>query len=202
MYHDSGTHIVRKPMGFFAVAAMGISAVLVTAILSATGVAMYGLRVVDKKSGNLLELVQEAAKSFPEIRAALPPALADALDDARAPEYRDSLRISAKLSDETDRWGYHRASVEVENTGDQTVSLLSMRLIGLDGDGDPAQERSVYAATPLQIENDWRGPLLPRETRRLVVRGFFAEGVASVVPEITDVRVWERHAAPAVEPKS
>ncbi|RIK62512.1 MAG: hypothetical protein DCC65_17255 [Planctomycetota bacterium] len=202
MFHDSGAHVVKKPMGFLAVSALGFSAVLVTALVSVTGLAVYGIRVVDKKTGNLMELVQETAKTLPEIRAALPPALADALDDVRVPEYRDSLLVSTKLSEGTDRWGYHKATVEVENTGDQTVSLLSMRLVGLDGDGDPSAEYNVWAATPLQIEDEWRGPLLPRETRRFVIRGFPEKSVTQVVPEITEVRLWNAAKTEGAESKS
>lgn len=191
MFNHTDGHIVKKPIGFFAALALGLSAVLVTTIFSATGIAMYGLRVVDRKTGSLLEMVQETARAMPEIRAALPPALADAIEDVRAPEYREALRVDTELSKDSDAGGYQRATIEIENTGDKTISLLSMRLVGLDDHGRPAQERQVWAATPMQIDRDWRGPLLPHETRRLVIRGFCDKSVARVIPEITEVRVWQ-----------
>lgn len=191
MFNHSDGHIVKKPLGFFAASALGLSAVLVTTIFSATGIALYGLRVVDKKTGNLIELVQEAARTIPELREALPPALADAIEDVRAPEYRDSLRVSAGLSAAAEPRGWRNATIEIENKGSRTISLMSMRIVGLDQDGAPTQERQVWAATPLQIDGDWRGPLLPQETRRLVVRGFSDKNVSRIVPEITEVRVWD-----------
>lgn len=194
-------------MGFMSVAALGLSSVLVTAIVCGTGITMYGLRVLDQKSDNLVDLVHEAAKSLPEIRAALPPALADAIDDVRAPEYRDELAISTDLGEKQDRWGYRRATVKVENRGDKTVSLLSMRIVGLDKTGEPASEANVWAATPIQIEDDWRGPLLPRETRRVVVRAFCGDEVRTIEPEITEIRTWvpgtqEEHAVGTKMPQS
>lgn len=191
MFHsDPTTQVIRKPMGFLSVAALGFSSVLVTAIVCVTGITMYGLRVLDTKSENLVDLVREATESLPELRAALPPALSDALDDVRTPEYREELAISADLGKKIDRWGYRRATLKVENKGDKTVSLLSMRLVGLDNDGEPTSETSVWAATPIQVEDEWRGPLLPRETRRVVVRTFCGDEVRTIEPEITELRTW------------
>ena len=196
MFNDPSTPVVRKPMGFLAVTALGLSSVLVTAIVCVSGVAVYGIRLLDKKSTNLVDLVQQAAQSLPEIRAALPPVLADAIDDVRAPEYRDELRICTGIGETTDRWGYRRATVSVENTGDKTVSMLSLRLVGLDGDGNAATESAVWAATPLQLDDEWRGPLLPRETRRMVIRTFCGKEVKSIEPEISEIRTWVPETAP------
>lgn len=182
---------MKKPHSFLAVAAFGVCAVLMTAIVSGVGLAAYGLRVVDKKSDGIVGLIEQTARSLPEIRAALPPALADTLDDVRQPDYRDSLQVTVKESAKSDRWGGRKIGVVVENHGDRMISLLSMRIVGTDEDGTPVTERSIWAASPIQIDNDWRGPLMPHETRRLVVYCRDAEQATKYSSEITEVRVWQ-----------
>lgn len=191
-FMDSNGYVVKKPLGFFSIAAIGLSSILVTTILCVSGIAVYGIRTIDRKTTTLQEFVAEMVKVAPQIRAALPPVLADAISDVRTPEYREALRVTAKVAEDRDRRGYARAIVSVENTGTETVSLLSMRLVGLDEAGSPAREQELWAATPLQIENEWRGPLLPNETRRIVVYGFADKDITGVSPEITDLRVWRR----------
>ena len=191
MYHDNGTTVVRKRMSFLSVLVLSVTAIIVTIILSASGIAIYGLGILDAKTDSLTGLVGEAVRSLPEIRKALPPALSDAINDERRPGYRDQLDVSVRLVG-ADRNGYRRTVVEVTNRGDELVSLLSMRVVGLDGDGDPVFERNTLVATPIQIDDDWRGPLLPHETRRFSIRHSSRRyGVpVEVTYEITDVRVW------------
>ncbi len=191
MFNDSGATVVRKPYSFLAVAAFGLSGVLITAIVCASAIGLYGLRVVDRKADGLIGLVGDAAGKLPELRAALPPALFDAIDDVRSPEYVQSLKVTSSLAPTQDRWGRRRVAIEVENHGEQVVSLLSMRVLGLDEDGDAVDERNVWAATPIQLEDDWRGPILPGETRRLLAWCDDHSKIAGVAHEITEVRVWD-----------
>lgn len=188
MYDNSGTTVVRKRMSFLAALAIGLTAIVVTAIVSASGIAVYGLWVVDKKSDSLIGLVEQAVKGLPELQKALPPALADAIDDERRPGYLKDLEVSVRSA--SPRTGRGRAVVTVTNHGDEVVSLLSMRIVGLDEEGDPIEERNTWAATPLQIEDEWRGPLLPHETRRFPVRWWGRGEVVELTHEITDIRVW------------
>jgi hypothetical protein len=204
MFSDSGTTVVRKPYSFLAVTALGISAVLVTAIVSGVGLGAYALRIVEKKSDSLVGLVEQTVRSLPEIRASLPPALADTLDDVRQPEYREALHITVKEGAKSDRHGGRRIGIVVENTGDKMISLLSMRLVGSDADGAPVLEKNIWAASPIQIDNDWRGPLMPHETRRLVVYCHDADRAASYSSEVTEVRVWQgdKKSGPQTKPAS
>lgn len=190
MYPDGGTMVVRKRLSFLSVAFICLTAIIVTTVVTASGVAVYGIRMLDAKTETLVGLVREAAGSLPEFRESLPPALADTLDDVRRPDYVKELDISVRLAG-IDRRGRARAVVEVANRGDEVVSLLSMRVVGLDDEGDPLIERNTWAATPLQIDDDWRGPILPNETRRFPVR--FCRGneeVVGLTHEITDIRLW------------
>ncbi|HWL94954.1 MAG TPA: hypothetical protein VNT79_15650 [Phycisphaerae bacterium] len=202
MYHENGTTVVNKRMSFLAITVISLSMILITAIVSVTGLAVYGLRVLDHKSDSLVSLVGEAARALPEIRAALPPALADAINDVREPGYLKNVEIAARVI-EGSRSGGKRIVVEVQNNGDEIVSLLSMRIIGLDSENAPLFERSEWAATPIQIEDDWRGPLLPRETRRFPVHCYYRDSfdeLEKVACEVTDVRVWRGAPKQADEP--
>lgn len=193
MYHDSGTTVVNKRMSFLSVTILSVSAVLITTILSASGIAVYGMRVIDRKCDSLTMLVGETVRQLPEFRKALPPALADAIDDIRRPDYLTKVEVITKLGRSTEsRCGrVGNAIVEVTNNGDEVISLLSMRLVGVDEDGAPIMEHNTWAATPIQVEDEWRGPLLPHETRRIPVRFFANDDIKTISHEITDIRVWK-----------
>lgn len=193
MYHEPGTTIVQKRMSFFSVIALCISLVLITVIVSASGLAIYGLRIVDRKADSLAMLVGDTVKSLPEFQKALPPALADAIDDVRRPDYLSQLDVKSRLiKSEKARYGhYQRAVVEVTNQGDDVVSLLSLRIVGADADGETVMERCTWAATPIQVEDEWRGPLLPHETRKIPVRFYSSESIDTVSHEVTDIRTWK-----------
>ena len=188
--HDPGTTVVHKRMSFFSVLAVGVTTVVVTVIACASGLAVFGLRLADRKSDSVIGLVQQVTGNLPELQHTLPPALADALNDERRPVYADELKVAVRLSKRESRGRLSPAIVEVENKGDQIVSLLSMRVVSVDEGGDATQERSVWVSTPLQVGNHWRGPLLPHETRRLLVWGFDRSQIAQLTHEITDLRIW------------
>jgi len=196
MFHENGTTVVHKRMSFLSIAIVSLSAIIVVTVLSASGIAIYGLRLVDKKTDGLIGLLTESAKVLPELREALPPALTDAIDDERRPGYREHLRVLVRLTDDEQYRRRARAIVSVENTGDEIVSLLSMRLVALDEDGEPIGERATWAATPLQVENEWRGPILPGEIRRFTVWCCSADDAATISHEITDIRVWMGKSGP------
>ncbi|MEK6643751.1 MAG: hypothetical protein AABZ08_07560 [Planctomycetota bacterium] len=189
MFSDTPPPVVQKRMSFLSVSAICATAVIITTIVSGAGLGVYGLRFIDRKSDSLVGLMGQISEHLPEFRDSLPPAILDAMDDERRPEYRDNLRISVKLV-ESDESRHGRTVVEIENKGDQTVSLLTMRIVGLDKNGDPVLERKTWAASPMQLDGDWRGPLLPKETRRFSIRHYDNDDVVTMTHEITDLRVW------------
>lgn len=190
MFSDNPPQIINKRMSFPSVLIVCVTSIVITAVVSTAGVGVYGLRIVDRKSDGLVSFLGQLTDKLPQLRDALPPALQDAMDDERRPDYRANLRVSVTLVGEADRRHRRRAAVEVENKGDETISLLTMRIVALDKDGNPVGERQTWAVSPLQMDGDWRGPLLPHETRRFSVKGFDVEDAASVSHEITDLRVW------------
>lgn len=200
MYQEAGTTVVRKRMGFLSVLVVGATAIIVTTVISASFIGVYSLKIFDRKADGFAGFAKETLASLPEVRAALPPVLSDAIEDERRPDYLEQLDVSVRLvggkvSGNTCHRGKGRAVVEVTNRGDAVVSLLSMRLVGFDSEGDAIFERNTWAATPLQIEEDWRGPLLPHETRRFPVIYRGPDSVTKMTPEITDIRIWKGNKA-------
>ncbi len=53
MFHEQGTTVVRKRLGFLSVSVLCLTAVIVTTLLTAGGIAVYGLNVVDKPDENI-----------------------------------------------------------------------------------------------------------------------------------------------------
>lgn len=190
MFQDVGTTVVRKRLSFLSVTVISLTAIIVTTVVSASGLAIYALKIADGKTDSLVGLVGEAVQSLPEFCKGLPPALADAINDRRKPGYRDQLDVSVRLGREGRNRRGRVIIVEVVNRGEETVSLLSMRLVGLDGDGDPVFEKNTWVATPLQIDDDWRGPLLPHETRQIPLFCYGTGDSQEVRAEITDIRIW------------
>ncbi len=188
-HYEGGTTVVQKRMSFISVTVMCVSGVLITVIACASGLAIYGLRIVDRKTDSAFGLIHEAVRQLPELQKSLPPALADAINDERRPDYIEQLDVNVRIM-KTDSRGLGQAVVEVVNKGDEVVSLLSLRVLGMNEDGDPIVEENSWAATPLQMDRDWRGPIMPNETRRFPVRFYCREKLDSAKYEITEVRVW------------
>jgi hypothetical protein len=190
MFHEAPPQIIQKRMSFFSVLALSVTAFLITVVVSAAGIGIYSLRIVDRKADGLVGLVGEVAKNLPDLRDALPPALIDAMDDERRPDYLKQMAIQVRLVEDEDRPSRRRIIVEVENKGDEVVSMMTLRLIGMDKNGDPVTEHRTWVASPLQLDGDWRGPLLPHETRRFSIRCYDGDRLASMSHETTDIRLW------------
>ena len=47
-----------------------------------------------------------------------------------------------------------------DNTGDETVSMVAVRVAVLNEDGVPACEWTEVVATPSAVEGPWREPIL------------------------------------------
>ena len=174
-------------LGMFFVGGLGIA--------SATAVVMYTMHIVDQKAGSLIRFADNTVEGLPELLKSLPPSLADMLKDKRSPEYAHKIDVNVKLIDDVAN-GTIRPVLTVKNTGDEVVSMLALRVAAVDADGNPRNDWTEVVATPLQIDNDWRGPLMPGATRHVVLsarRPLANESEKLVaVSEISDVRVWSR----------
>ena len=185
--------VVVKKGGFFSALAYGVFGTLIAAVICGSGLGLYGLNIADRKSSEAITLGQALLGSIPDIQQSLPPILADLLNDQRDLSYRGELAISARIVGDEDR---SRLVIEVANKGSKAVTLMSMRVTLDDKDGVPLRDLTTYVATPIAVEDEWRGPLLPDSTRRYSYRLRTMPADASI--EITELRVWnppeEEHA--------
>jgi len=188
-------YITYRKHTFLSSAAMGFSAVIVTITVCCTAVLLYTVHLAGEKSERLVVLAERAVRGLPELAESLPPVLSDMLDDHRQPDYAGKLTISAKVSPYPGRHGLARTAIEITNNGQEVVSLLSLRIILLDQNGQLVCESQAWAATPLATDGEWRGPIMPGSRRYFVARCMgmndddSAEGLHAEV-EITELRVW------------
>ena len=180
-----------KRMSVFTAIALGLSAVAITCIVSGSVIILYGMRIVDKKSDTLVGAARVLVEELPALRAALPPALADAVNDERRPDYRDCLKIEVGVKSDPTRPDRAETSISVGNEGDQVISMLALRVVVLDENSRPMSATTEYVATPLAIDNDWRGPLMPGSKRRFGRTVHCARPVGSVEYEVTELRLWK-----------
>jgi len=191
--------VTYKRHTFLSSLAMGLSAIVITIVISCTVLIIYGIHFAGDRSDRLISLVGDTIEDLPDLREALPPALADVLDDRRDPGYVDELDISAVTALTPDRHNAVRTRIEVENKGDEIVSLLSLRIVIFGQDGRILSESNEWAATPIAADDEWRGPLMPGSHRYFVSHSrslpvFLGDDLRTEV-EVTDVRVWNRSAA-------
>ncbi len=189
------SHVTVRKHSFLSSTAFGLSAIVITVIVSATVVLLYAVHLASDKSERIITLAQSAVRSLPEFQQALPPALADMLNDRRQPDYAGQLAITAKVTAQPGSNGRSRTAIEIVNNGNQVVSLLSLRVVLLDEHDELLCESQEWAATPVAVENDWRGPLMPGSKRRFVCSRScpYDVGPLDVIKpeiEITELRVW------------
>ncbi len=190
---SSSPTVIVKKAGVLSSFVRGLFGLLMVCVLCAAGLGWRAMSMLDSKSSELLEMGQSLTTVLPQWRSALP-VVAECLDDHRAPEYREQLSATVRMSADR-RSGTPRAVIEVTNQGTETVTLLAARIVALDSDGTPRGERTTYVATPVTLDdNDWRGPLLPGSTRKFAVPlGYdLQNGNLTGSIEITDVRIWNK----------
>jgi hypothetical protein len=194
--------VIVKKTGFFSALAKGFFSLLTVAVVCGAGLGFYGMRIFEKNSDRVFDGAMDVLKNLPEWqkwRATLPPVLADVLDDHRDVAYRQKLDIQVRAlepSREGDatsrRQNTPRIVIEVDNQGDQVVTMLAMRIALLDEDGVPVDSFTSYVATPIAA-SDWdrqlRGPILPGSQRVAAHwRPDAWEGL-KVQTEVVDLRV-------------
>jgi hypothetical protein len=67
--------------------------------------------------------------------------------------------------------------------------VLALRVLSLDDESRPLKDWTVYGATPLALEDEWRGPLFPGHTRRIPV--YMDAAAASLEVDIAELRLWD-----------
>jgi hypothetical protein len=191
--------VVRKG-GFLTALFHGLFGLLTVIVVCGTGLGIYGLHVVDGKTGDLLTLANGVVTDFPEWLQNLPPLLAETLDDRRAPDYMAQVDVSVETVAVPGDRNRELTIVEVENKGSQTITVLALTVVLEDEDGIPLRECRTYAATPIAVNDDeWRGPLLPERTRRFVVCRHGHDRDLHPRIDVAELRVWNGPQAPGVD---
>lgn len=185
---NSMPSVIVNKGGFFTSLVKGVFTLLTTIVICASGVGVYTLHLVNSKFSDIKQIGQSVVEGMPKWRQSLPPALADAINDRRAGEYQSELGVSVTLVD-TKRRDRQRAVIEVKNNGNETVSLLALNIRLEDVNGVPVRTFVTYGATPLAIDDEWRGPLLPGATRKFVHDVAVGDYDLQATAEIADVRV-------------
>lgn len=182
--------VIVKKGGFLSACVYSVFGFLTTCVVCGSGLGVYWMNIADRHLGQIVQAGGDVLKSLPQWRENLPPALSDAVDDRRAPEYRQELQIKTRLANSADRHGRRRAVVEITNTGAEVVSVLALNVRVQDDDGIPVGRFIAYAATPLTIDADqWPGAILPG-SKREIVRWVDGAGEAEAVSvEVTELRV-------------
>jgi hypothetical protein len=186
--------ITYKKHTFLSSLVMGLSAITITILICCTVLIIYGSMFVGDRSEKLISLLGDSIGGLPELREALPPALADVLDDRRQPDYAAELDILASMIQTSDPNKMMLTKIEIFNKGSEVISLLCLRLVVFGPNDEILIESNEWAATPIAAEQSWRGPLMPGSHRY-----FLSSHRALPVPpgdklktkiEITDLRIW------------
>lgn len=187
--------IVVKRFPFFSTIVLGISAFLITCVISGTVLLVYGIHVASDKTEDLFSLAEKTVQTLPDLHKALPPVVADVLNDRREPDYIRQLDIQARLEAVPGSPENVRLAFEVDNKGQEMVTLLALRVTVLTAQNQVAYETTHYAVTPVTADHEWKGPLLPGSHRRLI--GSYCRRGLSVdlqelrtEVEVTDIRIW------------
>ncbi len=174
---------------------LGVCGLGMTAIVAGSGIVAYTLSIANSKASDIFALAEHTFDGLPELLDSMPPIVSDALSDRRAPEYAVNVEVEVGFV-RSGRGDYLRPSLIVKNNGDQTLSFLAVRVAAIGEGGRALEDWTEVIATPIAIERDWPGPIMPGNTRHITLHGSRrlsvedAELIRGVV-EITDVRVWD-----------
>lgn len=193
---NTGPAVVVNKSGAVASLIRGVFSTVIVLLICGTALGLYALHVADKFVGTTaletLQSIPELVRSLPDWRQ-MPPVIAEVLNDRRALDYADHLQVTTKYRrvDQDARGSSGLVEVVVTNTGPEVVSMATLRLL-VEDDSAVAFDRLYALATPLGCaEADWRGPLPPGGTRRLLQGLRAVVGEPRITVELSDLRVWE-----------
>ncbi len=170
--------VVNKKMSFLASLVWGTCSVIIVTVVCLSGVAFYGLHIVEKSIDDLPSIVNKV------------PMLRDALSSERRIDYIDDLDIKIDFTDHPDYEDYMRAVATITNGGKELVSWLSIRVVVTDDMGNILDADVETIATPVALDDDFPGPLVPGGTRPITICTFKRSDHPSAQYEVTDLRVW------------
>ena len=191
---NGGPAVVVNKGGFFAAVAKGLFSTIIVVLICGTALGLTGMYVFNSNvhlfTGQVSSIVHEVVTKLPDLQKALQPLLADALNDHRDWDYRDQLAIKTRF----ERGAKHEENgvvvLELKNNGKEAISFLTLRMTVEDDSDEAVCELPVFAASPIQIDGDWRGPLQPGQSRIIARRVRDVVGEPTISTELTDLRVF------------
>jgi len=163
-------------------------------IVAGTVIVLSGMQLVDTKAATVLAMAEETVGKLPDLIQSLPPVIEKVLHDRRAPDYVKNVEVKVDFT--AARSGGVVPALTITNRGNEVISLLAIRVAALDERKVPLREWTEVVATPLALQEDWRGPMLPHATRHVVLAGRLQTDAPQSVNltgavEVADVRIWQ-----------
>lgn len=189
---NMGPSVVVRRSGFLSAVAYGFFGLLTTGVICGTVIGLNALWMFDGTVRRAVDIGGEVAGKLSGWKS-LPPVVADMLNDMRAPEYRDKIDLKVRVvTDGASRRGDRGLAVlEVHNRGDETISMLAVRVVAEDASETPLSDQVVYVATPAAFDDkDFPGTLLPGQTRKVRVCLSRIEEGGALTAEVSELRVW------------
>ena len=180
---------------------LGIFGVVGVVVVSGTLLTTYAMYIVDSKTDGVIGFAKATIEDLPGLVESLPPALGELLNDHREPQYASNIKIDVQMITD-ERTDTVRPVLSITNDGDEVVSMLAVRVAALDNNGVPVGDWTQVVATPIAIEDEWRGPLFPHTTRHVVCSRYNGSRRVSAkvdirpVAEISELRVWVQDERP------
>ncbi|MCA9244951.1 MAG: hypothetical protein KDA32_13415 [Phycisphaerales bacterium] len=194
---NPGPSVVVRKGGFFSALVTGFFGFLITVVLAVTILGVAAMWVFDSRVTQLFGFAETAVRGLAGWRETFPPALVDALDDRPANDYWSNVDVGFEFVQDERR---PRMAVTIQNHGAETISLLTLQVLLRDEAGVPVHDFMLPVATPLPLDDDLPGPILPGSTRTLVVPVYRAAALRAEA-EPSMLRVQKRQ-APAVAESS
>lgn len=87
-------------------------------------------------------------------------------------------------------------ALTITNNGTEVISLLAVHVVAFDGEGRLRYEWTEVVATPIAIEDELRGLLMPGQTRHALVDHWHhltddSVGELTAEVDVSEIRLWE-----------
>lgn len=187
--------VIVKKGGFLSALATGLFGFLTVTVICGTALGYRGMNLVSAHADDVQKLISGVVEQLPKWRETLPPAIVEALNDRRAPDYVKDLDIESKLVERDNSYVH---VITVKNRGTEIVSFLALNVQAEDEDGIPVSVNTAWAATPFALdEPQWRGPLMPGTSCKfsLPMKASRRHSIEKVNLTVRDLRVAIKSAA-------
>lgn len=137
-------------------------------VASGTLLTMRGMSIFEHNVARVVDFAQVAIEDLPQTIKDVSPLISEFVGE-RNLDYAKNVAVTVKLAQRPGSKTL-RPALQVENKGNQPINLMTIRVAALTAQNLPVAEWTEVVATPLGIENEWRGPLVPNQTRYVVMR--------------------------------